>query len=149
MRQVRKELLKWRDEEISNRHRAWGFHCPCVDVDFLVLEFKSGKPCAIVEYKHKNVSYLDPESSSLQALVELGNAYGQGIPVFVAIYCDVDWWFKIVPLNKAAESIYTPERRLLSEKRFVKSLYYLRGSWLANEDSKWFSALSDVSPSEA
>jgi hypothetical protein len=38
----------WRDEAISQRHRLWGFNCPAVDIDFLMIEYDQGKPAACV-----------------------------------------------------------------------------------------------------
>ena len=52
----RTERLGWRDERLSERHGHWGFNCPAVDLDFVMLEYNHGKPCALVEYKHKNTS---------------------------------------------------------------------------------------------
>lgn len=46
------ERSGWRDQEISLRHRKWGFNCPCTDLDFMLLEYNHGAPVAVVDYKH-------------------------------------------------------------------------------------------------
>ena len=37
MAEVRPERTGWRDEKLSQRHRMWGWDCPAVDIDFLLL----------------------------------------------------------------------------------------------------------------
>ena len=49
---VRQERTNWRDQELSARHRTWGFNCPAVDLDFLMVEYNIGKPVGLIEYKH-------------------------------------------------------------------------------------------------
>jgi len=48
---TRPERTQWRDQKLSERHRAWGFNCPAIDIDFLMVEFHTGKPVAIIDYK--------------------------------------------------------------------------------------------------
>ncbi len=45
------ERTGWRDREISQRQRRWGFHCAAVDLDFVLVEYCVAAPVAIVEYK--------------------------------------------------------------------------------------------------
>lgn len=37
------ERTGWRDENLSRRHREWGFHCPAVDLGFLLIEYDTGE----------------------------------------------------------------------------------------------------------
>ena len=65
---VRQERTGWRDQAISLRHRTWGFNCPGVDFDFLMLEYSTGKPVAVVEYKHYRARMPDREHPNYRAL---------------------------------------------------------------------------------
>lgn len=42
---------KWgmRDQDLSERHRLYGYNLPCVDLDFPLLEFHHEKPVALIE----------------------------------------------------------------------------------------------------
>jgi hypothetical protein len=110
--------------------------CPAVDIDFLLVETKYGKPCALVEYKHVNAKAVDPLDASYRALVALADGYTDGpLPCFVARYDPQDWSFSVLPLNDAAQKHYAhclDER--LTEQRFVRSLYLLRKSVLTAQD---------------
>lgn len=99
----RKERTGWRDSALSERHGTWGFNCPAVDLDFVMMEFNHGKPCALVEYKHKNARLPDPRHATYRALVALADGYKDGpLPCFVAIYDPDHWSFRVVPLNESA-----------------------------------------------
>jgi hypothetical protein len=43
MRKIPPERNGWRDLEMSLRHKLWGFHCPAVDIDFLMVEYNRGQ----------------------------------------------------------------------------------------------------------
>ena len=65
---VRRERSGWRDEWISKRHRLWGFDCPAVDIDFLMLEYDRSVPCALIEYKEQHarpVNLKHPDRKSV------------------------------------------------------------------------------------
>ena len=51
--EVRQERTGWRDEALSKRHRDWGWDCPAIDIDFLMIEYDKGKSVALVEYGGK------------------------------------------------------------------------------------------------
>ena len=57
MPEVRAERTGWRDEELSQEHRKWGFDCPTVDIDFLMLEYDTGRASALVEYKNEHAKF--------------------------------------------------------------------------------------------
>lgn len=145
-----KERTGWRDEEISRRHRLWGVACPAVDLDFVLLEYHHGKPCAIVEYKHVRAREIDPTKSNYRALVALANGYRNGaIPCFVARYNPVDWSFVVTPLNQVAADHYRESAGLwMTEQQFVRSLLFLRKSVLAKEDEAAIAALNGHLASE-
>ncbi len=65
------ERTGWRDREISSRHRRWGFHCPGVDLDFLLIEYHRAEPVAIIEYKHHRAARPDLSHPSYRALLAL------------------------------------------------------------------------------
>ena len=117
------ERTGWRDQSISERHRAWGFNCPAADLDFLMVEFNVGLPVALVEYKHHSARPVDlrhPTYRALRALADLAR-----LPFFLAIYWPETWSFRVVPVNLRAREVYR-DGMDLCEQRFVKSLYYLR-----------------------
>lgn len=145
MNSWRTERTGWRDSELSNRHGAWGFNCPAVDLDFVMMEYNHGKPCALVEYKHKNAKPIDPKHATYRALIALADGYSCGpLPCFVAIYDPVDWSFIVIPLNEKAKSHYSHCAGIkLTERRFVKSLHLLRKSVLTAEDEEAIAQLND------
>jgi len=132
----RVERTGWRDSELSERHGHWGFNCPAVDLDFVMLEYNHGLPCALVEYKHINAKTVDPSHATYRALVALADGYRDApLPCFVAIYNPLDWSFMVTPLNDAAKKHYCHcSGEVLTEQRFVKSLHLLRKSVLSEAD---------------
>lgn len=148
MNEVRSERSGWRDEEISRRHRAWGFNCPTVDLDFVMVEYNHGKPVAIIEYKEQHAHPIDPQHATYRALVSLADGYVAGpLPCFVAIYNSQDWSFRVVPLNERARQHYAHVLgATLSERRFVKSLYLLRKAALSSEDEAVIAKLHGAVP---
>ena len=134
----------WRDSELSQRHGAWGFNCPAVDLDFVMMEYNHGKPCALVEYKHKNARPFDPTHATYRALIALADGYSGGpLPCFVARYDPSNWSFIIYPLNERARAHYAHcSGQILTEQRFVRSLHLLRKSVLTAEDEAAISQLN-------
>lgn len=122
------ERSGWRDEAISRRHRQWGFNCPGVDLDFVMVEYNHGQPVALVEYKERRAAPLQTNHPTYQALRALADGYRNGpLPFFVARYCSTDWWFMVTPLNEPAQRHYQHcAGQVLSEQRFVRSLHLLR-----------------------
>lgn len=118
------ERSGWRDEEISARHRAWGVNCPAVDLDFLMVEYNVGAPVALVEYKHHRAQEPNLKHATYLALVDLADS--AGLPFVVAFYWPKAWTFRVLPINGFAKRTYSG-KGLLSERRFVESLYHLRG----------------------
>lgn len=107
MNLVRPERTNWRDEDISKRHRRWGWECPALDIDFLMLEFDRGRASVIVEYKHERAAPQFASHPSYQALIDLGTNHTPPLPVFAVRYAS-DWsWWRVVPLNPAAHTLST------------------------------------------
>lgn len=124
MLEVKQERSGWRDLELNNRHRKWGWDCPAVDLDFLFLEYDKGQPVCIVEYKHEKAALQFACHPTYQAMINLGSR--AGIPVFAARYKgDFTEWI-IVPLNKIAKEKLS-ERKTMTEREWVTFLYELRG----------------------
>lgn len=122
---VKAERTGWRDEGLSLRHRWWGFDCPCVDIDFLLLEFDRGEPSALVEYKHENAREQVSGHPSYRALRKLCNC--ASIPFFGTRYADDYSWFRAVPLNHFAKE-WLSEATEMSEQDWVELLYKIRGN---------------------
>ena len=58
-----KERTGWRDQALSERHRAWGWDCPALDMDFVMIEYDNGKATALVEYKHEQAAPQYPTTA--------------------------------------------------------------------------------------
>jgi hypothetical protein len=111
-----------------------------------MLEYNHGRPCALVEYKHINAQKVNPGHATYRALVALADGYSEGaLPCFVARYDPADWSFRITPLNESARAHYSHcLEDVLTEQRFVQSLYLLRKKVLTAEDMKVIKALSNT-----
>ena len=144
MNEWRTERTGWRDSELSKRHGCWGFNCPAVDLDFVMMEYNHGKPCALVEYKHINAKQVDITHATYRALVALADGYADGpLPCFIARYNPADWSFTVTPLNKTARDYYAHcISETLTEQRFVRSLHLIRKSVLTAEDHAAIAALN-------
>lgn len=123
-RAVRVERTNWRDARMSQKHREWGWDCPAIDLDFLMVEYDRGKAVAIVEYKHEWAARQFPHHPSYRALIDLGNR--AGLPVLAVRYADDFSWWAVTPLNDAARQVISG-REMLSEVEYVEFLYRLRG----------------------
>lgn len=146
----RTERTGWRDAALSERHGHWGFNCPAVDLDFVMVEYNRGKPCAIVEYKHKDAEPVDPGHPSYRALVDLADGHRDGpIACIIARYDPDSWSFVVTPLNDKARKHYAHcLGQTLTEKRFVRSLYLLRKKILSEQDEAAINSLMSQIPSE-
>jgi hypothetical protein len=122
---VRQERTHWRDEQISTRHRLYGWDAPALDVDFLMVEYDSGKPSALVEYKAYGAKAVNVEHPSYRAIRVLADA--ARIPFLVAFYGAQDhWWYYVIPVNHIARR-YVEVSRYFSERGYVELLYRVRG----------------------
>lgn len=130
---TRLERTGWRDQGISNRHRQWGFNCPCVDLDFLVAEYNVGKPVALVEYKHYMARQPTLDHATYRALSALADNYNEGgLPFLVAFYWPDIWAFRVLPVNEIAKKYFKPMEEF-TEFEFVVKLYHLRRLTIAKE----------------
>ena len=145
---IRQERSNFRCEEISKRHRKWGYNCPAVDLDFVVAEYNHGKPVALVEYKERRWDPANTSNATYNALKALADGYCDGsIPFLIAVYDTDEWWFVVYPMNDAAEAHYRHCIGVpISEQRFVKSLYLLRKSVLTAEDERAIAKLNTAEP---
>lgn len=130
---VRQERTGWRDQELSARHRVWGFNCPAVDLDFLMVEYNLGLPVAVVEYKHNRARIPETLHPTYRALTALCDGYKDGpLPFFMAFYWPECWAFRIHPLNAEAKARFQ-DREELSELEYVARLYTLRQLTIAEQ----------------
>lgn len=118
--QVKPERTGWRDQALSLRHRKWGWDCPCIDIDFLLLEYDCGEPKALVEYKHEDADAQTSGHPSYRALRKLANS--ASIPFFAVRYAGDFEWFRAVPLNVYARN-WMDEPSEMSEQEWVTLLY--------------------------
>lgn len=120
------ERTGWRDKEISLRHRVWGFNCPAIDLDFLVVEYNIGKPVGLIEYKHFKAQPPNILHPSYRALTALADGHSDGpLPFLIVFYWPDTWAFRVTPVNDCAKRNFKSEE-ILSELDFVKRLYELR-----------------------
>jgi len=145
MNQVSKERTGWRCEKISRRHRTWGYNCPAVDLDFVVAEYNHEIPVALVEYKDVHAREPNLDDPTYKALAALADGYKNPLPFLIAFYNPDDWWFRVIPVNEAAK-FYYEGRTLLTEQRFVKSLYYMRHKAILNKDQLLIEGLNNIAP---
>lgn len=133
---VRQERTNWRCQEISARHRVWGFNCPAVDLDFLAVEYNLGKPVALVEYKHYSAAKPVYKHPTYAALAALANGYSEGaLPFLLTFYWPESWTFEVHPLNRAAAQWFEVAG-ILSERDYVRALYAIRRKTLTDHLEK-------------
>lgn len=124
---VKPEYTGWRDEELSRRHRDWGWNCPATDLDFVLLEYNHRKPVAIVDYKFYLKRRVDLREANFDAIADLADNYAPGaLPFIIPIYSKDPWWFVVISRNERAKQIYGAEPQYYSEQEYVRSLYSLR-----------------------
>jgi hypothetical protein len=127
---VAQERTGWRDLALSKRHREWGFDCPIVDIDFLVVEYDREMPRAIIEYKHEQAWPIDYEGSNYKALETLGN--WSGLPFFICWYSGNLKKYKPMPMNEHAKS-WLETSVVMNELQYVSFLYRIRGREMPKE----------------
>lgn len=125
---TRLERTGWRDQEISQRHRDWGFNCPAVDLDFLMVEYNLGKPVGLIEYKHHRARFPNLLHATYLALSEMADV--AQLPFVLAFYWPAIWAFRVTPVNAIAKQHFDDDE-MLTERQFVQRLYRLRRLVLA------------------
>jgi len=145
---TRPERTQWRDQKLSERHRKWGFNCPAIDIDFLMIEFHVGKPIAIVDYKRYTGSIKNLNQKSISAISTLAN--NSNIPFFVVFYWNDVWAFQITAINNIAKNILQQHKinknKILTEQQYVSFLYKLRKIKLTKEEEKLIKFLNNKLP---
>lgn len=128
------ERTGWRDQQISERHRGWGYNCLAVDVDFLLIEYDQSIPVAIIDYKlglDRDVKTRAPNHRAQQHLHYRHGSQYVPVPHYVVTYrTEPDWMFRILAVGAHAyftlESSGTKEGAALTELEYVKWLYRMR-----------------------
>lgn len=120
---VKQERTAWRDEGISRRHRTWGWDCPCIDIDFLLIEYTHNEPVALIEYKNERATKVDFSASGYKTLIRLADM--AGLPAFNVRYADDYSWFEIVALNSRGVA-WVESYQTMTEAEYVAFLYKLR-----------------------
>lgn len=136
------ERTGWRDQEISNRHRRWGFEAQATDLDLLLCEYHLGQPCALIEYKHEKAGWPDLDHPNYVALRRLADERECPLPFAVVRYWPATWAMHVRSVNDAARRVFGAEERM-SEREFVERMYALRS---ATVRANVLSHLSDVQP---
>lgn len=122
----RHERSGWRDEDLSRRHREWGFDCPAVDLDFVMVEYDNAEPVALIEYKQEGAMRVAPGNPSLVAIRRLADR--AGVYAFVVRYGENLDWYTARALNFRAKGVVPePEGRTMAEDEYVAFLHFLRG----------------------
>lgn len=119
------ERLSARDMALSARHRKWGKDVPVQDIDWLVIEYDSAAPVALIDYQRAISSRpKERRDPSIEAFARLGEA--AAVPAFVVRYRYRPWEFCVSPLEDQASGLL-PDRRRLREIDYVRWIYRLRG----------------------
>lgn len=127
------ERSGWRDEQISRRHRSWGFNVPAVDIDFLLAEYDNRRPVAIIDYKHYLNESWRCDRSNIEALSHFYAEDGSQLPFFVVRYKpSTVWQFKPHPVNTAGSAVADSfslgyGNKVLMEPEYVAWMYRMRG----------------------
>jgi hypothetical protein len=135
------EATHWRDEKISEWHRKIGRDAPAVDLDTIVstsdlvvdgynfdmVEYDNMEPVAIIDYKAG-----DNWKFNANILVQAKLATRAGLPSFVVEYNEDQTQFTVYPTNEIGKKKLNTNATL-SEKQFVKFLYWLRGREVPGE----------------
>jgi hypothetical protein len=142
------ERTGWRDQAISRRHRDWGFNCPAVDLDFVLLEFNHGSPAAVVDYKHyaKENPLEGLNEWAIKAMSALYNERGENLPFFVARYWPDRWAFEVLAMNGTARGWLGEAWTPMTEQQWVSGLHRLRNLALTLGDKKQISRLNQEMP---
>ena len=120
------ERTGWRDESLSLRHREWGYDCPAVDLDFLLIEYDHAEPKALVEYKNEHAQPIHiNKSPSIKAMANLAN--NAQLPAFLVRYADDFSWWKVKALNTYALPYMEQAEMYFNEVEYVTLLYRVRG----------------------
>lgn len=117
------ERYGFRDQAISAFHRTMGDDCPAVDLDFVLVEYTSGTPAALVEYKHESSKPLKHEHASMRALCVLADR--ANIPFFITTYSDDLETFRVRGLNALAQRL-CPNEKTVTAARYMKFMLDLR-----------------------
>ena len=147
---MKEEILGWRDQGVSERHRTYGFDCPAVDLDFVVVEYDTGLPKGLVDLKF-SCHALNTDHPSHRAVAWL--ASGRGLPYFVAEYHVDSWTYKLWPINPEADEfldqhgVHSEQR--ISEFQYVTLLYALRGKPLPPDVGARLSRWPRIKPPSA
>jgi hypothetical protein len=123
-RQVRAERTGWRDESISARHRMYGWDVPAVDIDFLLIEYDKGVPCALVEYKAMGARFPNLNHPTYRAIRVLADA--AKVPFLVVFYEAGSWTYTAIAGNAQARTFLGYSHLLMAERAYVRRLYVLR-----------------------
>lgn len=130
-RSVKPERNGWRDETISLRHREWGYNCPALDLDWLVIEYDTAIPVALVEYKNEHARMASSKEANYRALIKLGDM--SSLPVFAVRYASDLSWFRVTALNCIARGKVPERSHEMTELEYVTLLYKLRDRELPAE----------------
>jgi hypothetical protein len=141
---IRQESTGWRDQWISQRHRAWGWDCAATDIDGIgtqdalkadtFLEYFHYQPVALFEYKtYGSLEQLGMDKVKRDHEPVKRLATMAGLPSFIVGYDAVAVQFQVHPTNEHAENFTVGEwrfggiARTMTEVQYVGLLYRLRG----------------------
>lgn len=141
------ERSGWRDQAISSRHRDWGFNCPAVDLDFLMVEYDGGYPIAVVEYKHFRAAIPDVDHATYRAVSQLYDDEGKQLPLWVARYWPDIWAFRVRAVNERAKKLTARADGWndMTERMFVEALHAVRHREV---EQRVYPKLNDIMPPE-
>jgi hypothetical protein len=99
-----------------------------VDVDALFLEYDSGEPAAIVEYKDMRAKPADPRDPNYKALRMLADRYSPGPLVFLIVVYDPETWrMRVSYTNQAGRGLVGPLNQWMDESSWIDLLRRITG----------------------
>lgn len=123
----RERLTEFTGYEVSEWHRTRGEHLPCVDMDFVVIEYDLGMPKAIIEHKHENWRCQNWNSPSFIALREVAAPRRYELPFYVVKNKHDCSEFKVKPMNLSALRMLSGNfQKTMTEQEYDRFLHKLR-----------------------
>lgn len=124
---VKPRLTNFGDGPISDWHReTLGYDMPAVDIDFLLVEYDQGLPCAVLDYKHSNAKVIAYTHPSVRALRELCNERQYALPYFTVKYAEDMKFFQVFPMNQAGLREIAAPYKVMADEEFIEFQQRLR-----------------------
>jgi len=128
-------MTGWRDLQLSERRRQWGYNCPSCDIDLCIVnEYDHGIVRGLIEFKRETAK--DDYERSMNCAAMLNLAARAVLPFFVIRYARDFSWYEVRPLNDLAKT-FVPQNTRMCERDFVELLYAIHGQQMPEGLQFW------------